>query len=358
MRPATTYPERRDDVRLLVVDPAAPAGAAIAETRTPALPQLLADGDLLVVNDAATLPASLAGHDGAGNAVEARLVSADGGSRFWAVLFGDGDWHTRTEDRPPPPELAVGAQLRFGSIGAELVARSAVSSRLVALTFDREGDDLWNALYASARPIQYAHLAHDLPLWAVQTVYAARPWAIEMPSAGRPLSWEILLGLRRKGVRWAALTHAAGLSATGDPALDAALPLPERYEIPVATVRALAETRGRGGRVVAVGTTVVRALEGAAANAGRGDGLPPPGAGVTDLRITPTFRPRVVDGILSGAHAAHETHFALLGAFAGSELLAEAAARAEGAGFLTHELGDAMLVLPGTLAARRAATAK
>src|SRR3954469_19562028 len=124
MRPARTYPEQRDDVRLLVIDPAAPDGAGLRETRTPALPDLLAPGDLLVVNDAATLPASLRGFDEAGRPVEARLIAARGGwrsdagssaqsrtplrfapLRFAAVLFGAGDWHTRTEDRPPPPDL-------------------------------------------------------------------------------------------------------------------------------------------------------------------------------------------------------------------------------------------------------------
>jgi S-adenosylmethionine:tRNA ribosyltransferase-isomerase len=351
MRPARTYPERRDDVRLLVIDPAAPAGAALHETRTPALPELFAAGDLLVVNDAATLPASLGGRAPGGHPVEARLVAAGEGERFWAVLFGSGDWRARTEDRPPPPDLPTGARLDFGPLTAEIAGRSPLSPRLVELAFDRTGDALWAALYGAARPVQYSYLAHDLPLWAVQTVYAARPWAVEMPSAGRPLSWEILLALRRKGVRWAALTHAAGLSATGDPALDTALPLPERYEIPAATVRAVEETRARGGRVVAVGTTVVRALEGSAAASA--DGRPHPGPGVTALRLSPAFRPRVVDGILSGAHAEHESHFALLGAFAPPGLLAEAAARAEAAGFLTHELGDAMLILPGALATER-----
>ena len=364
MRPARTYPEQRDDVRLLVIDPAAPDGAGLRETRTPALPELLAPGDLLVVNDAATLPASLRGTDENGRPVEVRLIAARGGwradagapsaLRFAAVLFGAGDWHTRTEDRPPPPELAEGARLRFGALSATVGRHAALSPRLVELRFDRDGDALdadalWAALYKQGRPVQYAHLAHDLPLWAVQTVYATRPWAFEMPSAGRPLSWEILLALRRRGVRWASLTHAAGLSATGDPAIDAALPLPEAYDIPAATARAVAETRARNGRVVAVGTTVVRALEGAAQQHG---GIVRAGRGETDLRITPTFRPRVVDGILSGAHAAHESHFQLLSAFAGAELLAAAAAHAERAGFLTHELGDSMLVLPGALAAR------
>jgi S-adenosylmethionine:tRNA ribosyltransferase-isomerase len=155
----------------------------------------------------------------------------------------------------------------------------------------------------------------------------------------------VLLALRRKGVRWAPVTHAAGLSATGDPALDAALPLPERFEIPAATVAAVEETRRRGGRVVAVGTTVVRALEGAFAQAGSLLA----GPGTTDLRIGTHHHPRVVDGVLSGLHAAQESHFALLGAFAGPRLLAAAGTHAENAGFFTHELGDAMLVLPGAL---------
>ena len=348
MKPATTYPARRDDVRLLVIDPTLPLlPDAVRQTRTPALPDFLEAGDLLVVNDAATVPASLRGHDEAGRAIEARLVAARGDDRFSAVLFGAGDWHQRTEDRPPPAPLPIGARLRFGALAAAIVARSPASPRLVELRFTPGGDALWAALYREGRPVQYSYLAHDLPLWAVQTVYAARPWAFEMPSAGRPLSWEILLALRRKGVRWASLTHAAGLSATGDPAIDAALPLAERYEIPAATVRAVAETRARGGRVVAVGTTVVRALEGAGMKPG---GLRA-GPGETDLIITPAFRPRIVDGVLSGAHAAHESHFSLLAAFAGPALLGDAAALAERAGFLTHELGDSMLVLPGALAA-------
>jgi len=350
MKPATTYPERRDDVRLLVVDPDGGAGGAMLhETRTPALPDFLAPGDLLVVNDAATLPASLRGHDDSGHDIEARLLAARcGGATFAAVLLGAGDWHARTEDRPPPPELPVGARLRFGALDADIAARDPRWPRLVELRFAATGDDLWDALYREGRPVQYAYLAHELPLWAVQTVYAARPWAFEMPSAGRPLSWQALLTLRRKGVRWAALTHAAGLSSTGDPAIDAALPLPERYDIPAATVRAVTETRARGGRVVAVGTTVVRALEGATATAR--DGVLRPGGGETDLIITPAFRPRIVDGILSGAHAAHESHFRLLAAFAGTAVIHAAAAHAERAGFLTHELGDSMLVLPGALA--------
>jgi S-adenosylmethionine:tRNA ribosyltransferase-isomerase len=238
----------------------------------------------------------------------------------------------------------VGTRLRFGGLEARVLGSAPLSPRLLRVAFEVTGDALWAALYREGRPIQYSYAREELPLWAVQTVYAGRPWAFEMPSAGRPLSWEILLALRRRGVRWAALTHAAGLSATGDPAIDAALPLPERFEIPAATVEAVEETRVRGGRVLAVGTTVVRALEGAVV-----DGRLRPGAGITDLRIGPAHCLRVVDGILSGVHAPDESHFALLGAFAGERLLQRAWAEAVARRLRPHELGDAMLVLPGAL---------
>jgi S-adenosylmethionine:tRNA ribosyltransferase-isomerase len=263
------------------------------------------------------------------------------------VLFGAGDWRARTEDRPPPPELAVGDRLRFGSLGARVVARSALSPRLIDLALEGDRTERWAALYREGRPIQYSYLQHELPLWAVQTVYAGRPWAFEMPSAGRPLSWEILLALRRHGVALAAVTHAAGLSSTGDPALDRALPLAERFEIPAATVHAVGEARARGGRVVAAGTTVVRALEGAVARWGELRA----GEGETTLRLGPGHRPRVVSGLLTGVHGPGESHFELLGAFAPAPLLAAAAAQAEREGYLSHELGEAMLVLPGCLTA-------
>ena len=164
MKPATTYPQRRDDVRLLVIDSLAPMDAALRETRTPALPDFLAAGDLLIVNDAATVPASLRGRDADGNEIEARLIAARADDRFSAVLFGAGDWHQRTEDRPPPAALPVGARLRFGALVAEIVARASASPRLVDLRFAVAGDALWAALYREGRPIQYSYLAHDLLL--------------------------------------------------------------------------------------------------------------------------------------------------------------------------------------------------
>jgi S-adenosylmethionine:tRNA ribosyltransferase-isomerase len=165
---------------------------------------------------------------------------------------------------------------------------------------------------------------------------------VEAPSAGLPLAAETLLALRRRGVTVATLTHAAGLSATGDPALDAALPLPERYELPATTLEAVRAAHTAGGRVVAVGTTVVRALEGAAA-AGR----LAPGPGETDLRIRPGFRPRVVDGLLTGLHEAGSSHLDLLTAFVARPLLDAAYGHAATSGYLGHEHGDVSLILCG-----------
>jgi S-adenosylmethionine:tRNA ribosyltransferase-isomerase len=370
--PARRLPEQRDGGRLMVIapGPAASGGGRIRATSLAALPGLLAPGDLLVVNDAATLPASLRGQGPAGQPLEARLIARrhaedeqrsdndddqDDDIRFDAVLLGAGDWRTRTEDRPAPPRLAPGAIVRFAAaeaaatdaLAATVIAVSPVSPRLVTLRFHEAGDAFWNALYRIGRPVQYAHLDEALPLWAVQNVYAERPWAFEMPSAGRPLTWRLLAELRARGVDLARLTHAAGLSATGDAALDARLPLPERFAIPADTVAAIAAARARGSRIIAVGTTVVRALEGAHARAG---GLVPADAsgitGVTDLRLSPTHRLQVVDGLLSGMHEAGESHFDLLGAFAAPALLLRANQFAAAHGFVGHELGDSTLILP------------
>lgn len=336
----------REDVRLLVVDP---RSRAIATARFAELPRFVAPGDVVVVNDAATMPAVLRGRTSVGAFVEARVIETQ---PLRAILFGPGDHRTRTEDRAPPPRVFVGDRLHFDHLVVRVTAISPISPRLVDLALDGGADlaALWSALYRHGAPIQYAHRAEPLPLWAVETAYATRPWAAEMPSAGRPLTWEILLALRRGGAEVVALTHAAGPSATGDPALDAALPLPERYDLPERTARAVIDARRRGGRVIAIGTTVVRALESAAI-----DRDLRPGEAIASLVLTPDHRPRVVDGIVSGVHAPDESHFRLLGAFADVETLAAAAARASADGFHRHELGDATLILPGALAAARAA---
>src|SRR5262252_1638457 len=185
-----------------------------------------------------------------------------------AVLFGPGDWRTRTESRSAPPYVLEGQSVVVAGLDAQVIRVSPISPRLVQLEFHAAADAFWKAVYQRGRPVQYAHLAEELPLWHVQTSYAGRPWAVEMPSAGRPLRWSLLLQLRRQGVFVVSLTHAAGLSSTGDAALDGVLPLAEHFEIPQATAEVISQAKRSGGRVVAVGTTVVRALEGSFAQRG------------------------------------------------------------------------------------------
>jgi S-adenosylmethionine:tRNA ribosyltransferase-isomerase len=306
-------------------------------------------GSLLVVNDAATLPASLRAKTEDDRALELRLLGAPERGHVRAVLFGDGDYRTPTELRAPPPRLAPGARLHAGALQATVREVSALSPRLVTLELRAaQGGSLWSALYAAGRPVQYAHHDQDLELWSFQTLYAGRPWAAEMPSAGRPLSAAALLQLRRAGVALARLTHAAGLSATGDPALDRALPLAEAYDIPEHTVAAVEHTRAAGGQVIAAGTTVVRALEGcAAAHAGRLAA----GRGETALIVDAGHRLQVVHGLISGLHAPEESHHKLLEAFMLPAQLRTLDRLVVENGYHDHELGDICLLYPGALAA-------
>ena len=358
MRAATWPRDEPLDERLLLVDGRTDR---YDDARVGDLARVLRAGDLVVLNDAATIPASLEGRTARGVCVEARLVAEGVDGAWQAVLFGDGSWRTRTEDRAAPPALAVGDALVFSrapsadaTLTAHVVDVSAISPRLVTLRFDAHDAELWSALYRIGRPVQYAYVTAPLELWHVQTPYASRPWAVEMPSAGRPLRASLLRSLTTAGVGVATITHAAGLSSTGDPAIDAALPLPERFDVPAATVDAVERTRARasesGGRVIAVGTTVVRALEGSARL--HGDALVA-GAGTTDFRIDHAFVPRVVDALFTGLHEPTASHFRLLEAFAPVALLERAYAHAVRSGYVCHEFGDSSLIVRNP--ARRAA---
>jgi S-adenosylmethionine:tRNA ribosyltransferase-isomerase len=328
------------DERLLVV--AVDAGA-VHDAYVRDLPALLRPGDLLVVNDAATIPASLRARGADTAQMEVRLLARGSDDRTWrSVLFDDRDWRTRTEDRRAPPRVDPGAWLVLGDgLDATVLAVDPVSPRLVTLRFAQDGAALWSAIYRHGRPVQYSHVAAPLALWATQTPYASRPWAVEEPSAGRPLAWRVLASMSARGVEIAFITHAAGLSATGDAALDAALPLPERFDIPDAAVAAVARAKARGGRIVAAGTTVVRALEGCAAMHG---GSLVAGEGTTDLLVGPSHRLRIADALFTGLHDPRASHFQLLQAFAPQELLERAYAHAERQGYVSHEFGDSSLI--------------
>ena len=338
MNPASAPTAR--DRRLLHLDP---RSGALRDGYVRDLKRLVRPGDLLVVNDAATLPASFAGRTADGKELEVRLAGANEDGTWPAVLFGAGDWRQRTEDRPAPPAPAIGTDIAFGpGLAARVVAVSALSPRLVTLAFASTGSTLWSALYRLGRPVQYSYLRAPLALWDVQTFFASRPWAYEPASAGLALSARVMDDLRGAGAMVSSVTHAAGLSSTGDPAIDAALPLRERYDVPEATVQAVFAAHAKGSRVIAVGTTVVRALEGAAADGG---GRLEARTGWTAIRIGGGARPRIVDALFTGLHQRGETHFELLRAFATDEALTAALEHAGREGYLTHEFGDAMVVI-------------
>ncbi|AKJ31426.1 S-adenosylmethionine:tRNA ribosyltransferase-isomerase [Caldimonas brevitalea] len=331
--------QRPADARLLVIA----ADGSIRPTARSRLIEWLRPGDLLVANDAATLPASLFGtHEPSGGAIEVRLAGRDtldprSVSPFTAVVFGAGDHRARTEDRAPPPTLRAGDRLLLGPLDARVDALLG-HARLLTLRFAGTPAEIWAGLARHGRPVQYAHVPMPLALWDVWTPIAGLPVAFEPPSAGFALDWRLLSSLRARGVAFSTLTHAAGLSSTGDLQLDRRLPLPEAYRIPKVTAEAIAATRRGGGRVVAVGTTVVRALEQAWAT----HGTVPPGDGLATLRIGSSTRLQVVDVLLSGTHEPDTSHHALLRAFTDDTTLRRADRALEAEGFRTHEFGDSV----------------
>jgi S-adenosylmethionine:tRNA ribosyltransferase-isomerase len=328
---------RTGPARLLAVD----ADGTLSHHAARDLPALVRPGDVVVANDAATLPASLTGrHAPTGAAIEVRLAGArtlaiQGVRRFVAVVFGAGDHRTPTELRPPPPPLGAGDRLHLGPLDA-VVERVLDHPRLIELAFEGSLDAIWDGLARHGRPIQYAHVPQPLAMWSTWTRIASLPVAFEPPSAGFVLDWATIQRLRDRGATLATLTHAAGISSTGDAALDARLPFDEPYLIPEATARAIDAARVAGGRVIAVGTTVVRALEHAALP----DGRVRAGHGVATGRLGPGTPLRVADVILSGTHEPGTSHFELLRAFQRDERLAAMAAALDAQGYQTHEFGD------------------
>ncbi len=328
------------DERVLHVDP---ARGTLTDLRVRELPDTLRAGDVLVLNDAATIPASLRVRTSAGETIELRLAGAIDDRRWSAVLFDAADWRTKTEDRAAPPTVREGETLFVGpDLHARVTSVSSVSPRLISIAFSCEGVDLWRGIYRHGRPIQYAYAARPFELWDVQNRFASRPWSVEPPSASHALTLPLIAAMRARGVIVATVTHAAGLSSTGDAVLDAALPLPERYDLPEDTVRAVVAAHARGSRIVAGGTTVVRALEGCAHSNG---GALVAGVGTTELHIARGFRPTVIDGVFTGVHEPSTSHYDLLEAFAPADLIAQATRHAEATRYMIHEFGDAMLVL-------------
>jgi S-adenosylmethionine:tRNA ribosyltransferase-isomerase len=316
----------RDDVAMLV---ASRSDGTLVHERFHELPHFLKAGDLLVVNTSATLPAALDGSL-AGLPVELRL-STPADDATWLVEL-------RTRDlgqfgRPP-----VGARVDLpGGAAAELLAPFAGSERLAVARLE-VGEPVEGYLERHGRPIRYDYVPEPWPLEAYQTVFALEPGSAEMPSAGRPFTAELVTALVSSGILVAPVTLHTGVSSPehGEP------PYPERYRVPPATAGVANAVRGWGGRVIAVGTTVVRALETAAAP----DGTLSASEGWTNLVVTPERGLFAVDGLLTGWHDRESSHLQLLEAAGGADLVERSYQAAREHGYLWHEFGDLHLILP------------
>jgi S-adenosylmethionine:tRNA ribosyltransferase-isomerase len=327
---ATAPPEARglarDGVRMLVAER---ASGRMTHARFRDLPELLSAGDLLVVNTSATLPAALDATRADGSACVLHVATQA------PHLPGDRWWVVELRDTPRPQ---TGEHVRVaGNAGFELAAPYAAGSRLWLARFDG-GDSLPQHLQRHGRPIRYSYVAEPRPLADYQTVFATHPGSAEMPSAGRPFTDALVTRLVARGILLAPITLHTGVSSPErhEP------PYPERYIVPATTARLVNETHARGGRVIAVGTTVVRALESVAAP----DGVVTEADGWTGLVVTPQRGLFAVDGLITGWHEPQASHLQLLEAAAGEELLKHSYDAALAAGYLWHEFGDSHLVLP------------
>jgi S-adenosylmethionine:tRNA ribosyltransferase-isomerase len=308
----------RDDVRLLV---ATRRNGRLVHARFRSLPLFLEAGDLLVINTSATLPASLPASL-RGEAVHLNLSTP--AEENWVVEVRGGA--VEAGDRL---ELPAGGQAEI------LGPYSPPRLWLARLRLD-ERLDLY--LRYHGRPIRYGYVEHDWPLETYQNAYALEPGSAEMPSAGRPFTPELVTRLAAAGVLFAPVVLHTGVSSleSHEP------PYPERYRVPATSARLVNAVREWGGRVVAVGTTAVRALETVA----RADGTVDAGEGWTELVVTPERGLRAVDGVLTGWHEPRASHLQLLEAAAGKRLLERSYAAALAEGYLWHEFGDSHLILP------------
>src|SRR5499427_8790993 len=341
MIPASEAIQRPPDARLMIVD----ATGCISDQPRSTFVAFLRPGDLVVANDAAAIPASLSGvHLPTGRIIEVRLagrhsVAPNDVHEFCAIVFGAGDFRTRTEDRAAPPQLSPGDQLLLGPLKAN-VNRLLGHPRLVSLCFQDPPDGVWAGIAHHGRPIQYSHVQEPLALWDVWTPIAGPPVAFEPPSAGFALDWSVLDSMSARGVEFATITHAAGISSTGDPELDALLPFDEPYRISEPTALAINKARAQEGRIIAIGTSVVRALEDAAGL----NGSIRAGEGLATHRIGSTSQLRMVNAILSGTHEPGTSHYDLLRAFIDDTTLRHMDQELNEHAYRTHEFGDSVFI--------------
>ncbi|GAA3126766.1 S-adenosylmethionine:tRNA ribosyltransferase-isomerase [Planomonospora alba] len=318
-RPPEARGLTRDGVRLLV---AHRRTGQVEHHRFTGLPGLLDPGDLLVVNNSATLPAA---------------VRLDRLAVHFSTELADGAWLVELRRRTarasePYTGGAPGEWLPLPG-GATLRLLERRTPRLWRARLDRE---VPGYLSRYGVPIRYSYVEEDWPLSAYQTVFGVVPGSAEMPSAGRPFTTGLVTELVARGIGVAPVTLHTGVAS---PEKDEP-PYPERFEVPEGTARQVRLARENGGRVIAVGTTVVRALETAAP-----DGGVRAARGWTSHVVTPSTGVRVVDGLLTGLHEPRSSHLLMLTAIAGRELLSRSYEEALRERYLWHEFGDLHLIL-------------
>jgi S-adenosylmethionine:tRNA ribosyltransferase-isomerase len=325
---------RRDDVRLLVLNRQT---GRVTHSRFERLCDFLVPGDLLVFNASRTLPALLVGRRGTDRStVEMRLASHLSDDSWLALIRNALPENCSVREEP---NSVINFDL---GLSARLESPHEKIPGMWKVRFSASGSVLVDLIYRLGEPVRYRYVSRPWGLNYYQTVYAREPGSAEMPSAGRAFTWETFLQLSKKGIETAYITLHAGLSSFLDEELDRHHPaLEEEYNISERVASKIGAARAAGRRVIAVGTTVVRALESAV----QGDGIVRALHNYTGLRITSDCTLRVTDGILTGLHEPAASHLELLSAFISPTLLREAYIEAVRSRYLWHEFGDLNLIL-------------
>ncbi len=280
----------RDQVRMMVTDRLSDTSV---HTRFNEIGHYLEKGDLLVLNSSRTIPAKLIGSWNR-QEVEVRLTRNISSFEWEALVLNK--------------NIRIEETITFTATLHAVVSQIGEEDPLVRLQFNKKNSDLIDDLYKIGEPIRYEYINNEWPLEAYQTVFASHPGSVEMPSAGRAFSWKMLNQLKDQGVKIGYIQLHAGLSYYGNDQWPNPSSHPEAYEIPLETLQMIQETKRGGGRVIAVGTTVVRSLETAARE-------PFAQKGVSNLYIKKGTQLKIVDGLLTGFHEPEASHLDLLTAF-------------------------------------------
>ena len=357
-------PERRglprDQIRMLVIDR---ASGKIEHSRFDRIKNYLREGDLLVFNSSRTLPASLRGCAGGCGGGNSRNLTRSGGSQNFALdhahaahgpcmevrlaeRLPDGSWLALLLCEQGDPfgcGLRPAMQIEFAEgLTAKVMQRDSRIPRLWKLRFSVSGTELVDLIYRLGKPIRYEYVSAPWDLDYYQTVYATEPGSAEMPSAGRAFTWKLLLDLKRRAIDTAYIVLHTGLSSYMDDELDRQHPASEEeYFISATTAAKINQARENNGRVIAVGTTVVRALETVVDVNDRVREQ----HGYTRLKIDHQHRLKVVHGLLTGLHEPEASHLDLLSAFLPAEKIRAAYEEAVAHRYLWHEFGDLNLIM-------------